>query len=250
LRFENENKSDIKTANYLRLSQSTANAGYAFTYFQLHIVICQGRVSGVMMSKLLIATNNRGKLVEIQALLQDLPVELVSPSQLGLALKVEESGRTYAQNAALKGLAFARASGLLTMADDSGLEVDALEGLPGLRSARFAPKEGANDADRRAYLLERLQGRPRPWEARFRCVIALATAAGETHFAEGVCPGEIIPEERGQNGFGYDPLFLIPELRRTMAELDMQEKNRLSHRARAIQAALPVLVELLPQAWE
>ncbi|MBN1149445.1 MAG: RdgB/HAM1 family non-canonical purine NTP pyrophosphatase [Anaerolineales bacterium] len=199
------------------------------------------------MSKLLIATNNQGKLIEIQALLQDLPVEIVSPGQLGLTLSIEESGQTYAQNAALKGLAFARASGLLTMADDSGLEVDALDGLPGLRSARFAPKAGASDADRRAYLLEQLQGRARPWTARFRCVIALATAAGETRFAEGVCPGEIIPEQRGQNGFGYDPLFLIPDLERTMAELSMQEKNRLSHRARAVQAALPFLVEMLAQ---
>ena len=197
------------------------------------------------MSKLLLATNNPGKLVEIQALLQDLAVTLVSPAQLGLELEVDENGQTYAENAGLKSQTFARASGLLTLADDSGLEVDALGGLPGIRSARFAPQPKATDADRRAYLLQRLQGMPRPWPARFRCVIALSTPTGELQYAEGICPGIIIPEERGQNGFGYDPIFLIPELGRTMAELSMEEKNRLSHRARAVMAARPILYKLL-----
>jgi len=197
------------------------------------------------MSRLLLASNNPGKLKEIQALLQGLQIELCTPAQLGLALEVEESGGSYAENAALKGRAFARASGLLTLSDDSGLAVDALEGLPGLRSARFASKPRATDADRRAYLLQRLQDKPRPWLARFRCIIALTTPAGEVQFVEGVCPGEIIPEERGHNGFGYDPIFLLPELGRTMAELSMDEKNRLSHRARAVRAASPLLVKLL-----
>lgn len=197
------------------------------------------------MSKLLLASNNQGKLREIQALLQDLEIKLLTPAMLGINLDVDEVGQTYAENAALKGRAFAQASGLLTLSDDSGLEVDALNGLPGLHSARFAPQPGASDADRRAYLLQRLQGKPRPWMARFRCLIALATPAGSVQFAEGVCPGEIIPDERGQNGFGYDPLFLIPELGQTMAELDMESKNRLSHRARAVQAARPVLIQIL-----
>lgn len=197
------------------------------------------------MSKLLVATNNQGKLREIQALLRGINARFVSPAQLDLDLSVEESGETYAENAALKAVAFSKASGLPTLADDSGLEVDALEGLPGLRSARFAPIPGATDADRRAYLLERLRGQPRPWSARFRCVIAFAMPGGEVWFAEGVCEGEIIPDERGQHGFGYDPLFLVPGLGRTMAELSMQEKNRLSHRARAVQAARPMLVEIL-----
>jgi XTP/dITP diphosphohydrolase len=199
------------------------------------------------MSKLLIATNNPGKLREIEALLSDLKIELVTPAQLGLRLNVDESGQTYDQNAALKARAFSNAAGLLALADDSGLEVTALGGLPGLHSARFAPQAGARDADRRAYLLERLQGRPRPWSARFRCVIALARPGGEARFAEGVCQGEIIPNERGRNGFGYDPIFLIPELGRTMAELGMQEKNRLSHRARAVMAARPILIEMLAE---
>jgi len=196
------------------------------------------------MSILLIATNNQGKLNEIQALLMDLGLELVTPAKLGIDLQVEESGKTYIENASRKGSAYASASGLLTMADDSGLEVDALGGLPGIYSARFSPEPGATDADRRAYLLKKLQDLPRPWTSRFRCLIALVTPVGEVHTSEGVCNGEIIPQERGQNGFGYDPIFLLPDLGRTMAELSMEEKNQLSHRARAIQAARPILAYL------
>lgn len=199
----------------------------------------------ITMDRLFLASNNQGKLREIQALLVGLEIVLLTPKQLGLNLVVEENGQTYSENAALKGLAFARASGLLTMADDSGLEVDVLAGLPGLRSARFDPKPGATDADRRAYLLDRLQGCEKPWLARFHCVIALVTPQGEIHFSEGVCQGEIISEERGDGGFGYDPIFLIPELGKTMAELSMEEKNRISHRARAVKAALPVLGGLM-----
>lgn len=196
------------------------------------------------MSKILLASNNKGKLDEILALLADLDIELVTPAGLGLNMEVAEDGQTYAENAARKGLAFAQAANLLTLADDSGLEVDALNGAPGLYSARFSPKPGATDADRRAYLLAQLVDIPQPWKARFRCVIALATPSGEVKFTEGICPGEIIPEERGSNGFGYDPIFLLPELGHTMAQLEMHEKNQLSHRARAVLAAKPLLVEL------
>jgi XTP/dITP diphosphohydrolase len=197
------------------------------------------------MAKLLIATNNAGKLREIQSLFQGNEIELLTPGQINLAIEVDESGQTYAENAALKAVAFARAAGLLSLADDSGLEVDALGGQPGIHSARFSPEPHASDADRRALLLEKLRGFSRPWSARFRCVVALALPSGEIQFAEGVCPGEIIPQERGTNGFGYDPIFWLPELGRTMAELSMNEKNRLSHRARAVRAAQPVVVELL-----
>jgi XTP/dITP diphosphohydrolase len=197
------------------------------------------------MTKLLIASNNPGKLVEILDLLQDLDLELLTPSQIGLDLQVEETGQTYAQNAALKGLAFARHSGLLTLADDSGLEVAALNGAPGLHSARFVARPGATDADRRQALLQALAGRPRPWPARFRCLVALAQPDGKVKFTEGICPGEIIAEERGSGGFGYDPIFYLPELDRTMAELEMEQKNRLSHRARAVRAARPLLLQLL-----
>lgn len=197
------------------------------------------------MLKLLIATNNPGKTRELCSLL-DLPgLELVIPAQLGLDLHVEETGSTYARNAQLKGLAFAQAAGLLTLADDSGLEVEALEGLPGLHSARFVGRNNATDQDRRSLLLDRLKGFPPPWKAQFRCVVALVQPDGATHFTEGICEGEIIPEERGSNGFGYDPIFFIPPMHKTMAELSLEEKNQLSHRAKAVRAAEPYLKNFL-----
>lgn len=197
------------------------------------------------MLKLLLATNNPGKLVEMQALLGDLALELVTPEQIGVNLNVKEDGSTYAQNAALKAQAFAAVSNLLTIGDDSGLEVDALNGAPGLYSARFSPMPGATDADRRAYLLTKLNGKPEPWHARFRCAIAIANPQGSLFFTEGICEGRIISQERGLNGFGYDPIFLLPEFGQTMAQLDSPEKNKVSHRARAIQAARPYLLERL-----
>ena len=197
------------------------------------------------MHQIMLATANRGKLHELQALLTGLPLNLVLPADLGLRQEVPETGDTYAANAALKAQAFASLSGLLTLADDSGLEVDALGGLPGVRSARFSPLPHATDADRRQYLLQQLGGLPRPWTAHFHCTVALASPEGGVYFADGDCPGEIIPTERGSNGFGYDPIFLLTGLGRTMAELTTEEKNTLSHRARAIQAALPRLRLLL-----
>ncbi len=197
------------------------------------------------MPKLLIGTKNKGKVVEIQALLAGLDIDLISLSDINIDIPVEEVGKTYAENAALKAQAYARESGLITLADDSGLEVDALNGAPGLFSARYSPQPGATDADRRAYLLKNLIGMPRPWPARFHCVVALATSGGDTRFAEGTCPGEIIPEERGEHGFGYDPIFFIDAFGKTMAELSMAEKNELSHRARAVKAAIPIVEELL-----
>ena len=193
------------------------------------------------MDKLLLASTNRGKLKEIKALLKDLPLALVTPDMIGIDIEVEEDGCSYSENAALKAVAYARASGLVTLADDSGLEVEALGGLPGLRSARFSPIPSATDADRRRYLLQQLHGHPQPWKACFRCVVALSDPEGNVKFAQGECPGIIISDERGRNGFGYDPIFLLPELGLTMAELDMRKKNRLSHRARAIIAARPLL---------
>jgi XTP/dITP diphosphohydrolase len=200
-----------------------------------------------MKNKLLIATNNKGKVIELQELLVDLPFELVTPAQININLDVEEDGVTYAENASKKALAFARASGLTSLADDSGLEVDALDGAPGLYSARYGASPGGaklSDAERRAYLLENLQGKPRPWAAHFHATIAIATPAGDVHLIEGDCPGEIIPEERGTGGFGYDPIFFMPGMGMTMAELPAAEKNRLSHRGRAALAARPILTRL------
>lgn len=200
-----------------------------------------------MSIALLIATTNRGKQAEFRQLLRGLKAHLLFPQDLGLSLEVKESGQTYAENAALKARVWAQASGLLTLADDSGLEVEALGGAPGLYSARYAPQPQATDADRRRHLLRNLAGHPRPWKAQFRCVLAIAEPQGPIHFAEGVCPGEIIPEERGAHGFGYDPIFLLPQKGKTMAELTPEEKNRLSHRGRAVQAAWPLLMALVGQ---
>src|SRR5512138_526253 len=183
------------------------------------------------MKQLLIATNNKGKVKELQDLLKDLGLELVMPAQIGLDLDVVEDGQTYAENATKKAVAFARASGLISLADDSGLEVDALNGAPGLYSARYGSSDGnkLSDADRRTFLIKNLGDKPRPWTARFHATIAIAVPNGETQLAEGWCEGEIIPEERGTGGFGYDPIFLLPELGKTMAELSPENKNRISH---------------------
>ncbi len=194
------------------------------------------------MQQLLVATGNPGKLSEIQSLLAGIKITLITPEVFGVSVKVDENGETYEENASLKARLFAHASGLVTLADDSGLEVDALSGRPGIRSARFSPLPKATDADRRAYLLDLLQDHPRPWTAHFHCTVAIATPEAKIYYAQGNCPGEIIPVERGTNGFGYDPIFLLPEVDLTMAELSMDEKNRLSHRARAIKAALPILI--------
>ena len=210
------------------------------------------------MKKLLIATNNKGKVEEIQELLKDLDIELVTPADIGLKLDVVEDGKTYAENAGKKAVAFAHASRLISLADDSGLEVDALDGAPGLYSARygpplalppFLPKMGGDgggwtDADRRAYLLQNLQNKPRPWTAHFHAAIAIAAPDKAAQFAQGQCHGKIIPEERGTGGFGYDPIFFFPKLGWTMAELNMDEKNRLSHRARAIINAKPIIKKI------
>lgn len=198
--------------------------------------------------RLLIASSNPGKLFEIQAVLRpyepNLPFDLIIPRDLRVNLDVPETGHTYQENATLKALAYARHTGLITLADDSGLEVEVLGGEPGLQSARYAPIMNATDADRRAYLLQRLRGLPGPWRARFFCLVAIATPDGQVDYADGECAGTIIPEERGVNGFGYDPIFYLPDQGKTMAELGTAQKNRLSHRGRAVQAALPILVRL------
>jgi XTP/dITP diphosphohydrolase len=189
--------------------------------------------------KLLIATANAGKLREMRALL-DLPgLQLISLADLRILQEVEE-GSDYGDNARRKAVSFALRSGEWAVADDSGLEVDALEGAPGPHSARLAGPQ-ATDADRRTRLLTLLAAHPRPWTARFRCTMALASPEGEVDVVEGVCQGEVIPDERGSGGFGYDPIFLIAGGAVTMAELAEEDKNRTSHRARAVQALLPIL---------
>jgi XTP/dITP diphosphohydrolase len=197
------------------------------------------------MIKLLVATNNPGKVREYEALLKGLPLTLTYPAQEGIDIEVEETGSTFTENARLKAMAYAGASDLLTLADDSGLEVDALGGEPGTRSARYAG-QGASDEDRYRLLLSKLEGVP--WErrtARFRCVIAVARPQGEVRIAEGTCEGVIALEPKGEHGFGYDPVFSMPEHGQTMAELEPEVKNRISHRARAAEGARRILQELL-----
>lgn len=196
-------------------------------------------------SSLLIATNNAGKIQEIQAILADLSLDIFLPIDLGLAIDVIEDGTNYAQNASKKALAYSRASGLISLADDSGLEVDKLGGEPGLYSARYSPEPNASDADRRAYLLKKLAGIPRPWRAKFRATVAIAKPSGAVKWVEGICEGEIMPEERGYGGFGYDPIFLVQNQDQTMAELEMKQKNRLSHRGQAVRKAIPILLDFL-----
>lgn len=188
------------------------------------------------MVKLLVATNNPGKIREYEELLVGLPLEVTFPAQEGIALEVEESGATFEDNARLKALAYARASGLLTLADDSGLEVDALGGAPGVWSARYAGS-GASDTDRYQKLLDAMAGVPDGQRtARFRCVVVLAWPDGAVRVAEGWCEGRIGWVPRGEHGFGYDPVFVVDGFGgQTMAELVPEVKNRISHRARAVQ---------------
>ncbi len=197
------------------------------------------------MKRLLVATHNRGKLREYKELLSDLPVTLIYLDDIGIHQDVPEAGHTFEENALQKATAYARLSGLLTLADDSGLEVDALGGAPGIHSARYAGPN-ATDEDRIRKLLAELRHVP-PEErtARFRCVIAVATPEGTTYTAEGTVEGQIVDTPRGSHGFGYDPIFLLPDRGQTMAELPPEEKNRISHRARAAQAIKPVLRRLL-----
>ncbi len=196
-------------------------------------------------SILLVATQNPGKQREYEELLAPLEAGICFPDDVGVNLDVQEDGTTYAENALKKARSYASASGLLTVADDSGLEVDALEGAPGVHSARYAP---GSDADRVRALLTDLSGVP--WEdrtARFRCLVVVFSPEGTVYHAEGVCEGVIAHEPSGEGGFGYDPIFYLPELGCTMAELPRETKNRISHRARAVRAALPILSRWLTE---
>ena len=197
------------------------------------------------MKKLLIATNNPGKLAELNSLLHDLGLDLLHPAVLGLDLEVEEDGISYSENALKKAKEFCQRSNLPTLADDSGLEVVLLNNAPGLHSRRYAAGIAETDADRRDVLIKNLSGKSHPWVARFRAAIAVAKPDGQTILAEGMCPGEIIPDERGTGGFGYDPIFLVENTGKTMAELSLTDKNRLSHRARAVAKLISGLSDFL-----
>jgi len=179
--------------------------------------------------RLVIATGNAGKLREYRELLADTGFELVAFDS-----EVEEVGATYAENARLKAETACGRSGLPSLGDDSGVEVEALGGFPGIRSARLGPTQ----QERTAELLRRLEGKPQPWHARFVCVVALAAPGQATQFFEGECRGEIVPEWRGEAGFGYDPIFLVPGTGKTFGEMAPEEKRLYSHRARAVRNLL------------
>ncbi len=194
-----------------------------------------------MIHKILIGTNNLHKMSEIRAIIPEF--EFVTPAELGIQLDVDETGSTFAENAALKAHAFCKASGLTTLADDSGLEVDLLGGAPGVHSHRYCPLPGATDADRRAFLLKNLNGKPQPWKAKFRSAAAICFPENETvTILEGECNGEVLPEERGSNGFGYDALFYFPKYGKTLAEMSDTEKNQISHRKDAMRKVRDFLI--------
>ena len=198
-----------------------------------------------MSHKLLLATNNQDKVVEYRILLSNLPFTLVTPAEVGITTKVQETGSSLEENAGLKATELAAQSHLLSLADDSGLEVDALGGEPGPLSARYAG-EGATNIKRVEYLLSRLEGVP--WDertARFRCVIAVAIPGGKVETYIGERKGFITLEPRGEHGFGYDPIFYLTELGKTMAELPLEMKNQISHRGQAARKARLALEKLI-----
>jgi XTP/dITP diphosphohydrolase len=200
------------------------------------------------LPRLVFATRNRGKLAELRGLVSELPIEVVAIDEVDAAVpEVEEDGLTFAANAAKKALAVSAATGLPALADDSGLEVDALGGAPGVRSARYAGPEADDDANNDKLLASLAGVADDARTARFRACLALADRAGrlgdEVRLAEGTCEGLILHEPRGSGGFGYDPLFYVPALGRTFAELGVGTKNDRSHRANAMRAMKPLLID-------
>lgn len=192
--------------------------------------------------RLLVATTNPGKVVEYRALLSDVPLDIVGLREAGISADVEETGATFEENALIKARAYASLSGMLTLADDSGLCVDALGEAPGVRSARYA----YGDRARIERLLAEMQAVPDDRRsARFVCVIAMALPDGEAHTFEGVCKGAIAREPSGANGFGFDPIFFVADCGQTMASLPLSVKNRVSHRACAAAKAKAWLEDLL-----
>ena len=199
---------------------------------------------GVLEPRLLIGTSNTGKVRELSSALAGCRLDIVSPADIGIVDDIAETGTTLEENALLKATAYSEMSGLLTLADDSGLEVDALGGEPGVMSSRYAG-EGKSDSERIAFLLWKLNNiGGNSWPARFRCVIAVKAPDRSADLYAGVCPGRIVRKARGSNGFGYDPVFFLPGLGRTMAELTQEEKDRVSHRGKAAHEAAEALKRL------
>jgi XTP/dITP diphosphohydrolase len=195
------------------------------------------------LKKLVVATNNPGKILEIREILKSLPCDVLPVSVFDPEFYVKEDGTTYAENAVKKAKQAASYTNHIAIADDSGLEVDALDGAPGIYSARFGGAH-LSQAEKNALLLHKLTGVTKR-TARFRCVIAVVSPEGRIETAEGICEGLIGTEERGTGGFGFDPVFIVPKYRQTMAELEPRVKNTISHRARALRKLPPIVVPLL-----
>jgi XTP/dITP diphosphohydrolase len=194
--------------------------------------------------KLVLATKNEGKVKELTKLLAEQDIEVLSLADFPEIEEIVENGETFKENAVIKATEVCMQTGLITLADDSGLEVDCLEGLPGVYSARFAGEEKDDSANNKK-LLELLAGVPAEQrKARFKCVVAVADIDCFVYIAEGTCAGIIAEEQRGDGGFGYDPLFYLPEYDKTFAELDLETKNKISHRARAFAGVLDILSDL------
>ncbi|MBP7213858.1 MAG: RdgB/HAM1 family non-canonical purine NTP pyrophosphatase [Anaerolineaceae bacterium] len=185
------------------------------------------------MKEILLASNNNHKFEELSAILSDLPIRLIKPADLKLNVEIDEKGNSYYENALLKAEAFYQLSGLPVLADDSGLEVELLNNEPGIHSHRYSSKPSATDHDRCLYLLSKLEGKAQPWKATFHCHAVFYLNPQSIFDKHGLVHGEIIQEFRGENGFGYDPIFWLPEEKKTMAELGANFKNQNSHRANA-----------------
>lgn len=195
--------------------------------------------------KILVATHNKGKLKEFAEILTDLDIEWLTLDDVGITDEIEETGATFEDNARLKAEGYFKLSGIPTLADDSGLEVDALNGEPGVYSARYGGP-GLNSVDRYNLLLKNMEGIPTEERtARFRCVIAIAAPDREMVTADGVREGLIAHEPRGSNGFGYDPVFWVSGYKMTLAEMASEAKNQISHRALALKAIRPMLEALV-----
>jgi len=202
------------------------------------------------MHRIVIASRNPGKIAEFRELLRGFPVEVLALVDFPGIPEVQETGSTFRENALLKARPVTAATGLIALADDSGLEVDYLGGAPGVYSSRYAGP-GHDDRANNRKLLAALEGVPLyKRTARFRCVIAITTPRGNEYFSEGVCEGKITLAPRGEGGFGYDPLFLVPSLGKTFAELGPAVKNQISHRAQALRAVREMLVHILREQGE
>jgi XTP/dITP diphosphohydrolase len=193
--------------------------------------------------RIVVATKNSGKIVEIRKILEDVPCEVFPITEVDSEFHVEEDGLTYAENAIKKAKVAVVCAGTLAIADDSGLEVDALRGAPGIYSARFGG-EDLSQSEKNKLLLHQLQGVTNRC-ARFRCVMAVVSPEGKVETTEGVCEGVIGTEERGTEGFGFDPVFIVPAYGKTMAELGPTVKNTISHRAKALSNLRNILPEFL-----